>query len=360
MAFAQALLAIIVSLLIVVGLHEAGHAIAARLFGVRIKRIAIGFGKPLLKKKGKSGIEWVWGLWPLGGYVLLLNSRHQKIKPKEKPYCFDKKPIWQRIVILSAGALVNIAVAWVAFVVIYMAGYKSQLPVIAKVTPNSIAAQAGLKKHDEIVSISGTEVESWREIAMVIISNLGKKQVEITVSKPKGKYQERFINLSNWRYNREQNTLFAMIGIQPELDKSYRRKMGGLPFLKAAIKGVEKLFDLTFFYFSLLKLLLTGVLPLSVLLGPIGLFSEMIATFAKGSLIFLYFIGNLSLAVAVINLFPIPGLDGGSILYALLEKIRGKPLSVAMEILLHRLALIVMIVFLIQLLMNDLQRYVQG
>ncbi|KTD23202.1 M50 family metallopeptidase [Legionella londiniensis] len=359
MTVVYAVLAIIISLLAVVGLHEAGHAIAARIFAVKIKRIAIGFGKPLLKKTSRRGIEWVWGLWPLGGYVLLLNSRHHAVEPKNKRFCFDKKHVWQRIIILSAGALVNILVAWFAFLFIYLIGYKTILPVSAYVRPNSIAAQAGMQQKDRFISIAGQPAESWRQVAMAFIMNLGEKDVLVEIMDPAGKKRTAYFDLTRWEYNRKNNTLFKLIGVKPDTDKKYHLKISGLPVWQAARKAFEKLYELIAFYLVLLKQLAAGVLPISVLLGPLGLFTEMIASFTQGLRMFLYFIGNLSLAVAVINLLPIPGLDGGSIFYAMIEKIRGRPMSIAMEILLHRLAIILFFVFLVQLLMNDMQRYLQ-
>ena len=102
------LLAIVLSLLIVVGLHEAGHAYAARIFNVNVTRISIGFGKPLFRWQGKNGCEWVWSLWPLGGYVRLLNTRIQPVSKKEITRCFDKKSVGARCLILLAGPAVNV------------------------------------------------------------------------------------------------------------------------------------------------------------------------------------------------------------------------------------------------------------
>jgi len=112
-----------------------------------------------------------------------------------------------------------------------------------------------------------------------------------------------------------------------------------------------------YFFLMVLKQLIIGAIPFSVLLGPIGLFAVSITSLSQGIVVFMFFIASLSTAVALVNLFPIPGLDGGSILYALIEKIRGKPLSVAMELLLYRLVVIVFALLLVHLLMNDLQRF---
>ena len=360
MSYVYGLLSIALGLVLVVGLHEAGHALAARLFRVRIKRIAIGFGKPLWAKKSSGGIEWVWALWPLGGYVLLLNTRHHPVKPEDIPFCFDKKPVWQRIIILAAGAFANIVIAAGAFFIIHSVGFKSTMPVIADVKPNTIAAQAGLHKAERLLSISGQAVNSWREVSMTVMKNLGNKQVKITVVNREGEQKTTDLNLSRWDYNKNSNTVFKFIGIKPDLDKHHQSQIPGKSLQESLCLAMTQLYQLTTFYLILIKHLITGILPITVLLGPIGLFSEMIASFAHGLLVFVFFIGNLSLAVAVLNLLPIPGLDGGLIMYTLYEKIRGKPVSVAMELLLYRLALIAFFVFLIQLLMNDLQRYLQS
>src|SRR5438132_1294650 len=95
-----ALFAIVLTLILVVGFHEAGHAMAAKLFKVKIRRISIGFGKAIFTWKDRAGREWIWALWPLGGYVHLLNSRIEAIPESDFGLCFDKKPIWQRCIIL--------------------------------------------------------------------------------------------------------------------------------------------------------------------------------------------------------------------------------------------------------------------
>ncbi|MCA0404465.1 MAG: site-2 protease family protein, partial [Proteobacteria bacterium] len=110
---------IVLTLLLVVGIHEWGHFLAARFYNVKIKRISIGFGRPLLKYHSRKGIEWVWAILPLGGYVHLLNSRIEPVNDKELPFAFDKKPIYQRIIILLAGAFANFLAAFIFLTLMY-------------------------------------------------------------------------------------------------------------------------------------------------------------------------------------------------------------------------------------------------
>ena len=165
------------------------------------------------------------------------------------------------------------------------------------------------------------------------------------------------LDLSHLHLKRHDRSLLATLGIHPDLSTQRIYRVNGLAFPQALHQACLEMVYLVAYYLMTLKLVISGLIPLSLLLGPLGLFMVMIHSFFQGVAVFLYFIANLSLAVAWINLLPLPGLDGGSIAYDLLEKIRGKPLSIALQALLYRLAFIALCVFMVQLLMNDLQRY---
>jgi len=349
--------AIIVSLLLVVGLHEAGHALVATLYKVKVHKISIGFGPVLLRKQRKNGCQWVWSLWPLGGYVHLLNSRIEPVSPKDYPFCFDKKPLFVRCLILISGVLVNLLVAWLALIVFVMIGHREVTPVIANVTPSSIAANAGLQAQDVLLSVAGNPVSSWQTVAMQLVKHMGQSTVNLSVKHANNTVQHASLDLSRWPSKRPRDSFISMLGIQPEMSPSYRHLVPPLNGWSACQKSLSLMWDLFCFFGVMLKLLITGVIPFTLLLGPLGLFTLMVNSFLQGVGVFLYFLANLSLVVALINCLPIPGLDGGSLLYVMLEKIRGKPLSVAMEVLVHRLMFIVLCLVLMQLLLNDVKRF---
>ncbi|MFC7781169.1 M50 family metallopeptidase [Legionella taurinensis] len=350
------LLAFLLTLLLVVGLHEAGHALAALLFNVKIQRIAIGFGKPLLLRRDKRGIEWVFALWPLGGYVRLLNSRIQPVQEDEYPFCFDKKPVWQRLVILLAGALANLLVAWVAFTLMLMVGYKQYDAVIDKVTPQSLAASAGFKAGDRLLTINGQAAQSLQDAGMRLIASLGHADIPVTVE---NQHQQRSLqlDLSRWRFPAVKGSLFSLLGFEMVSPAQSQRLVPGTSLLNAATQAVSRIIDLSGFFMVMLKQLFTGLIPFTLLLGPVGFLNASLHSFLQGFSVFLYFIASLSLTVGFVNLLPVPGLDGGSMVYAVLEKLRGKPVSIAMEVLLHRLALIFFMLVFVQLILNDLKRY---
>ncbi|MGQ3892392.1 M50 family metallopeptidase [Legionella sp. CNM-4043-24] len=353
------LMAFVLTLLLVVGLHEAGHAIAARICGVRIERISIGFGRPLLSRRDRSGCEWVWALWPLGGYVQLLNTRIHPVDPSDYPFCFDKKSMSVRCLILISGIVANVLVAWLALVLFFWMGYQQMTPVISEVRPGTLMAQAGVRAGDELVSLEGQKTDSWQQAGMELIRNFGKKQVVLELRSPDHSLRFVTVDLSE-RFSARGRTLMSYLGLVPDQALQHIYAVKGLSFLNALAEASRKTGDAFVFFMIVLKQLFTGTIPFALLLGPVGFIGLSISSFAQGVAVFLSYIANLSLAVALINLLPVPGLDGASIVYAVIEKIRGKAMSIAFEVLLYRLAVILFYMILVQLLLNDFLRYAQG
>ncbi len=349
--------AIVFSLLLVVGLHEAGHAWAAHIFKIKIKTISIGFGRALFHWQGKDGCQWRWSMWPVGGYVQLMNSRIEPVSPDDYPYSFDKKPVWVRCVILLSGAMANLLTAWFALVFMLMLGYQQMVPVIADIKAGSIAFNAGLAGGDRMIRVAGQPVSTWRDVGMQLIMALGDHHLDVAVENKAGARHQVQLDITHWRYGHGNGSLLTALGVSPDISVKNKQHVAGLPFLQAGQQAYWQVISLLYFFLVMIKQLLTGVIPFSLLLGPIGLFTVMVDSFLQGLAVFFNFIAYFSLAVALINLFPIPGLDGGSIIYVLIEKVRGKPVSVEMEVLLHRLVSIAFCLILVQLLLNDLQRY---
>ena len=358
MIYALSLLAVLLSLLLVVGVHELGHAWVAYYFKINIKTISIGFGKPLYRFKDNAGRHWVWALWPLGGYVHLLNSRIEPLQEKDYPFAFDKKPVWVRCMVLLSGSLANLFVAWLALVLMLMLGFQQTSPLIEHVKPASIASETGLKAGDQFVGIADHQVMSWHDVGMQLIIALGGDRLNVEVVSHSGLSRHLQLDLKQWHYEPDKGSLLETLGIEPDISPKTRHIVAGLSVLPACQQAFMQLMGLLCFFMMVLKQLLTGHLPFGLLIGPFGALSLMIHSFFQGVSVFLYFIANLSLAVALINVLPIPGLDGGSMVYAVIEKIQGKPISIAMEILLHRLIMILFFVILVQLLLSDLKRLI--
>jgi len=192
---------------------------------------------------------------------------------------------------------------------------------------------------------------------MQLLSNLGQSNIAVTVCGATGKSRQLNLDLTNWQTSKQSRSLLTNIGLEPDNSTQYQRHIPGVSLLSAIQQAWVTLTELIHFYVITVKQLITGKIPFLFLLGPVGILMTMIDSFLQGLVVFLWFISHLSLAVACVNLLPIPTLDGGSIVYALLEKIRGKPISIALELLLHRLIYIGLCVLFINLVINDLQRY---
>lgn len=348
--------AILATLLVVIGFHEMGHAVAARLFGIKIERISIGFGKALLSWRMPDGMLLVWSMWPLGGYVKMLNTRSMPVSSTDTPYCFDKKPIYVRCIVLLAGSLVNIMLAWFLLSFVSMAGHRQLIPVVGEVIPGSAISQAGIQAGDQIVSIERVPVHNWSEAGMRLIGAVGQKSVNITIVTPQKNSRTTTVNLSQFAIKpRHHASFFSALGFQPDVNKIHQIVISPLGFFASLSKAADLLAQWFIFVLIVIKQLLIGAIPLSLLMGPLSLASSAFAAFSAGIVPFIGFLGLLNFFTGLVNLLPIPGLDGASLVYLGIEKWRKKPLSQAFEVLLYRLAMIVFGLLLLQLILNDIQ-----
>ena len=141
------------ALLLLVTFHEFGHFIVARLCGVKVLRFSFGFGRVLARYTSKKGTEYAWSLWPIGGYVKMLDETEGEVAPEDKKYAFNRQPIWKRVIIVVAGPLFNFIFAFFALWLVWMIGIKSLAPIIKQVEPNSVAAQAGLLPNQKLFNL---------------------------------------------------------------------------------------------------------------------------------------------------------------------------------------------------------------
>lgn len=347
--------AIMCTLVIVVGLHEAGHALIARVFKVEIQSITIGFGRAILRWKMKNGTAFVWALWPLGGAVHLLNTRIEKVPASKHDDCFDKKPVWMRLCILLAGIAANLLFAWFALLLVSQLGIKARPPVIQTVLVPSFANDAGLRAGDQLISLNGDLLSSWQAVGRALIVAKGTASVRI-VTKGKDGVQQQRIDLESWKIKPTDRSIFQSLGIVPNT-KCAAVLIRSKSFWGSVGNASSELAQSIKFYFILLARIVTGSIPFSLLLGPLAIFNAAAASFLQGVSVFLWFTAQFSIAVAVVNSLPIPGMDGGGMVYALIEKWSGKPVSLALEILLFRLSVIALALVFVNLVMNDVQRY---
>jgi regulator of sigma E protease len=334
----NSILPFIVLILVVVFIHEYGHYYFAKKYGVKVTDFSIGFGKELFGWNDKLGTRWKICWIPLGGYVKFFGDRNvfsqsdqeeiiKKYSEEERKKLFILKPLYQRSLIVAAGPMANFILAVVIFLFIYMFVGKDFTPaVINEVQKDSPAEVAGLMKNDVILEIDGTEVKSILDVSKLITMSTSDF-IDFKVSrydqdillKVKPNIVETEDNLGN-KINKR------MIGIMlgPYNNKINHVKLGPA---KALYYSLNEVYFVTISSLKYLGSILTGSGDSSQLGGPIRIakITGQVAEF--GIVPFLSIMAYISISLGLINLFPIPLLDGGHLMFYGFEKILGRPLS---------------------------------
>lgn len=339
---------------ILVFVHELGHFILAKKLGVGILKFSLGFGPKLIGKKiGET--EYQIAVFPLGGFVKPLGEDPQEeVKEEDRHRSLWAQPIWKRALIIGAGPFFNFFLAVVLFSSINLFGIPYYPSKIGEVSPGLPAEQAGLKKGDVILSIDGEELKKWDDLSKIIRNSKGKdlllkvkrdgETLEIKVT-PKPSTQKNLFG--------EEVPVF-IIGIAP-FDEIVLQKVG--PF-EAVGKGLSQTwFGIKLTVVGIIKLI-QRVIPAKTIGGPI-LIAQLAGEQAKRGLLSLaLFMAILSINLGVINLFPIPVLDGGHFLFLGLEAILRKPLSIKKMEIAQQIGLIFIILLMLFAFYNDVIRII--
>jgi len=335
--------------------HELGHFIAARYFGVRVDVFSIGFGRRLVTLK-RGDTEYSLSLIPLGGYVKMKGQ--DDLNPALKSYDYDsynaKTPL-QRIAILLAGPFANFLLAFILYFVIALSGHKTYAPVIGDIVENSPAQIAKLQKGDRVVEIEGKQILTWDEMAKSIRSSQGSIHLVI----------ER------------QNALYPIILTPKELDsenifkeKIKKRMIGIAPLGDEVLVESNPLEAIAFAYDQTIKAstlivqslqkLIQGIVPAKELGGVVSIVQVTHDAAQSGLVALLFFTALISVNLGVLNLLPIPALDGGHIMFNIYEFITKKVPSEEMLIRLTIGGWVFLIALMSLGLYNDIVRIVNG
>jgi regulator of sigma E protease len=299
--------------------HELGHYAAARFFGVYVEVFSIGFGKKI------ASFQWLDTRWqisaiPLGGYVKMKGQ--DDLDPAalsgESDSYNTKKP-WQRIIILLAGPAANFAIAWVLFLAIALGGPQTLSPVIGNVLKESPAQTAGLKQGDTILSINGVAITTWNDLSELIKTTTDPLSLQIERD---GNIQ--FITVTP-KITESQN-LFRetihqpMVGIAPA---GVTHTMELNP-TEALAYASQETYRSSLLIFQSVQKLITGVVPAQEIGGVVSIVTITADATAYGWMSLFFFAALISVNLGVLNLLPIPALDGGHVMFNLYEIIRRK------------------------------------
>jgi regulator of sigma E protease len=299
---------------LLVAVHEFGHLLAARAFGMTVERFAIGFGPPIFAFT-RRGIEYSLRAIPFGGYVRIAGMTSEDDTAGENS--FKAKPLWQRAIVLFAGSGVNYLGALVLLFLMYAGGANVPIPrTIGEVAPGSEAARVQLRPGDEITDVDGTPMKEWSDLVSAISKSDGRT-VTLTIL-------------------RDGRTMVVIT--QPRADGSGLPKLGviqlrayrSLTLGQAAGHAVRHAHALVGGTLIGLGQLVTGKVGAG-LEGPVGIVRRTAFAWTEGVDAFLSFLGLISIAVAFFNLLPVPGLDGGRLLFLGIAAVRGKPVDERFE-----------------------------
>ena len=326
-------LSFLVALTVIVFIHELGHFLVARWCGVTVEAFSIGFGKEITGWVDKHGTRWKLSWIPLGGYVKFAGDANAASLPDanvsqaaKEPGNFHGKPVWQRAAVVAAGSIANFLLAIVIFAAAYMVvGEPSAEPLVHEVRAGSAAERAGIQKGDMIISIEGKKIENFSDLQKAVVTRAGD---ELTVVIDRG---GSIITIKVTPDIKEEPDGFGgtmklgLLGVVGDMEKGIKyEKKGPVAAVQAGVEQTWFIIDTTFRY---LGKLVTGRESAKQLGGFISIGKAAGDAASEGFFRFVHTIAFLSVSIGLINLFPIPMLDGGHLVYYAIESVRGKPLG---------------------------------
>ena len=360
------LIPFLILITIVVFIHEYGHYYFARKYGVGITDFSIGFGREIFGWNDKSGTRWKICWIPLGGYVKFFGDRNvfsqseqqeliDQYNDEDKKKLFILKPLYQRAIIVAAGPLANFLLAILIFTMINLFIGKDMTPaIIDEVQKDSPAFVSGLKKNDKILFIDDRKVESILEVS-TFINISTSEQIEFKILRND---QELSVlikpNLVDGTDSLGNPAKKRMIGIKlSPLNNQFQNKPMGPS--KAIYYSVKEVWFVTVTSLNYLGKMITGDADASQLGGPIKIAKITGQVAEHGIIPFFTIMAYISISLGLINLFPIPMLDGGHLMFYLIEKILGRPLRQKTQEGFFRIGLFLLFSLMLFVTFNDLK-----
>ncbi len=448
------LLAFVVVLGVLIVVHEFGHYLAARYCGVRVLRFSVGFGRVLWQRRlGKDETEWAVSVFPLGGYVKMLDEREGEVAPEERERAFNRQSVGKRSLIVVAGPLANFVLAILLYWIVFMLGSNELLPVLGTPPASSPAASAGIVNGEQVRAVEGQPVATWDDLRWMLLHKaVDHESVELEVINDHHEVAFRRLSLKAAGEQGWEGDALERLGIRffrPNLPPVVGTVMAGSPGERAglrsgdefiAIDGVEidvwhdfvlrvrdaaeqslhiellrdgqpvavdvvpeaisergkrigrigvgvadsgdarrevrifvrygpvaaagkalaETWDKSVFSLVMLGKMLTGEVSWRNLSGPVTIADYAGQSARLGLDYYLKFMAIVSISLGVLNLLPIPVLDGGHLMYHMIEVVRGRPLSErAMEIA-QQLGLSILFVLMAFAFFNDMNRLFSG
>ncbi len=348
--------AIVIAILIFV--HELGHFTFAKLFRVKVLVFSLGFGPALLKKKiGET--EYRLSVLPLGGYVKMLgeNDDDEKAEPipaEDVKRSYAGQANWKKLLILIAGPLSNWIFAMFLLWIVFMRGVPFLKTTIGEVEKGSPASAAGIKTGDTIARINGQNVDGWDAMKKIIVAGGGKSMVMTILrgNKPFTVDVQPRIQTEKDVFGEPVST--PVIGILPAGDYTVKRSN---PFEAVVLAGKESVSISYLVGLSLVKLV-EGKIPTKDLGGPILIAQQAAHQAKRGIEALMYFTALIGINFALLNILPIPVLDGGNVMFTLIEAVIRKPINKKVKLAIMQLGVVFIILLTVFVFYNDITRII--
>lgn len=335
---------------VLIFVHELGHYLTARACKVTIHEFSLGMGKRLCGfTSGKTGIQYSLRLFPIGGYVAMAGEDEDKEGEEDDPNAFNKKNVWQRLLILVAGASMNVITGALAMLILVggmtIAGYKLPSTTVADFTSGASSYVTGLEVGDRIVSVDGVRVHTGYDLSYEIMFN-GYKPVDVVVER-EGK--EILIPQVMFPSGIEDGIELGSMDFYVLSDESTVENVLKTTLWRS-ISSIKMVFDS-------IKGIVTGRFTLASMSGPIGVSSAVadVATQPMAVWNILYLFALIAMNLGVMNMLPIPALDGGRVFFRIIELLRfGKPVNPKFEATVHGVGMTILLMATVVIAFKDL------
>ncbi len=327
-------------LMVMIVIHEFGHFLAGKLLGFKIEEFGIGFGPAIFKRTLKSGMLFSIRPVPLGGFCQFEGEDEDG---NESPTAFNNQKPWKRIIVLISGALFNFVSAIIIIAIFFMA-YGQVLPTIQGVHDTApIATQENFKEGDVILRVNGRQVNILMPNDFSDMLGKYEGEVEFTVLRADGSTESFTLSRGDYSYIDEKGDTVNTTGFGFTMGMSPVK----LSFFRAIGRSFGFAFYIVYSVLAILGSLITGKLGMSAVGGSITTIKTMAEGISYGFSSLMYIVCILSANLAIMNLLPLPALDGGRVVFTLIEWIRGKPLNRKVEGVIHLVGLIALFGFAI-------------
>lgn len=443
------LLAFIVTLAILIVVHELGHYGVARACGVKVLRFSVGFGQVMARRKDKHGTEWALSAIPMGGYVKMLDEREGEVAQADLPYAFNRQNVWKRCAIILAGPLSNLLLAVLLYAALFMTGVPALKATLGTPPADSVAFQAGIRDGETVLRINGEAIETWQDLHWAMLrQGIGADRLNLETQDASGhlffhtldlggvsdddresrlaevigltrytpaippvigelipqgqaalsglRAGDRIVSLDGVAIERweevvrkvrqsprrhiafeiERDGRIASFDITPDATSESGKSIGKIgaapkipvellkaqqiqvryPVVESFVRATAKTWELSTFSLEMLGRMVIGQVSLKNISGPVTIadYAGQSARASWGS--YIAFLALISISLGVLNLLPIPLLDGGHLLYYLAEIATGRPVPDRVQEIGQKIGMVLLGVLMFLALFNDFQR----